>query len=85
MTEVQSSETREITGVARRIVLSKAWQSELDEIRKAEKELTRADDRLAAKRRHAAWMKVDQDYDFVGPEGATRLISLFANRAQLIV
>ncbi|WKD49674.1 DUF899 domain-containing protein [Microbulbifer spongiae] len=85
MTEMQSSETREISGVARRIVSLKAWQEDLREIRKAEKELTLAHDRVAAKRRHSAWMKVDRNYDFAGPEGSATLADLFDGRAQLIV
>lgn len=85
MTELQNSETRDITGVARRIVSRKTWQDELDEIRNAEKELTHAHDRLAAKRRHSAWVKVDRNYDFAGPEGSASLADLFDGRAQLIV
>jgi len=85
MSENIDRQTKTIFGVRRRIVSPEAWREDLADLRKAEKELTRAQDRLAAKRRYAAWVKVDRAYDFAGPEGAATLPELFAGRSQLIV
>lgn len=50
-----------------------------------EKELTRARDALAAKRRRMPWMAVEKDYAFDGPIGRATLLDLFEGRRQLIV
>jgi predicted dithiol-disulfide oxidoreductase (DUF899 family) len=50
-----------------------------------EKELTRARDALAAKRRRMPWQAVDKEYKFIGPEGTARLLDLFDGRRQLVV
>src|SRR5262245_31115927 len=50
-----------------------------------EKQLTRARDALAAKRRRMPWMAVDNDYRFEGPAGPASLADLFDGRRQLIV
>lgn len=74
-----------IAGVERKIASPEIWQEHLDVIRAAEKELTGALDRLAAKRRFAPWVKVERDYAFAGPGGAAKLADLFDGRTQLIV
>lgn len=71
--------------MTRRIVRPGAWQNDLAELRKAEKDLTREQDRLAARRRHLPWVKLDRDYAFEGPDGAASLADLFDGRTQLIV
>lgn len=85
MTDNTMHETTKISGIARRIVTPDAWQIDLADLRKAEKDLTRAQDRLAAKRRSSPWVKVARDYTFIGPEGAATLADLFGGRTQLIV
>lgn len=80
-----AGETTKIAGIDRRIVSSRAWQDHLEDIRAGEKDLTRAHDRLAAKRRFAPWMKVEQAYAFEVPGGAAALPDLFDGRAQLVV
>ncbi|BBM03518.1 DUF899 domain-containing protein [Microbulbifer sp. GL-2] len=85
MIEIQSRKTKQISGVIRHIVSPMAWKDELAKLRKAEKELTHAHDRLAEKRRHSGWVKVDQNYAFTGPEGGRTLAELFDDRTQLIV
>ena len=50
-----------------------------------EKELTRARDAMAAKRRRMPWMAVEKDYGFEGPTGPASLADLFEGRRQLIV
>jgi predicted dithiol-disulfide oxidoreductase (DUF899 family) len=51
----------------------------------AEKELTRARDRLLEERRALPWVKVEKDYVFEGPQGAVSLGDLFGGRDQLFV
>lgn len=67
------------------IVSARAWESALADMLVKEKELTRARDALAAKRRRMPWTPVDKDYRFEGPDGHIGLLDLFAGRRQLIV
>jgi predicted dithiol-disulfide oxidoreductase (DUF899 family) len=50
-----------------------------------EKELTRALDRLAARRRALPLVRIDRDYRFDTERGAERLADLFKGKSQLIV
>jgi predicted dithiol-disulfide oxidoreductase (DUF899 family) len=50
-----------------------------------EKALTRSRDAVNAARRRLPMVAIDKDYRFDGPDGAVRLIDLFARRRQLIV
>ena len=50
-----------------------------------EKEVTRALDALAARRRRMPWMAVEKEYRFEGPNGPATLADLFDGRRQLIV
>jgi predicted dithiol-disulfide oxidoreductase (DUF899 family) len=61
------------------------WQAAWEDMLAKEKELTRARDDLAAQRRRMPWLPVDKDYKFQGPNGAVRLLDLFAGRRQLVV
>jgi predicted dithiol-disulfide oxidoreductase (DUF899 family) len=68
------------------IVSAEKWQEERDELLKREKELTRAMDALAARRRRLPMMKFDNDkYVFDTPDGPKHLLDLFAGRQQLVV
>ncbi|MEQ9545564.1 MAG: DUF899 domain-containing protein [Marinobacter sp.] len=50
-----------------------------------EKELTRAQDALAAERRRLPMVPVEDRFTFTGPEGEVSLVDLFHGRRQLIV
>jgi predicted dithiol-disulfide oxidoreductase (DUF899 family) len=67
------------------IVSPQEWQAALDELLVKEKELTRARDALAARRRRMPRLAVDKDYAFDGPDGPVRLLDLFEGRRQLVV
>ena len=51
------------------IVSPQEWDVARQELLVEEKELTRARDALAAKRRRMPWMAVEKEYRFDGPEG----------------
>jgi predicted dithiol-disulfide oxidoreductase (DUF899 family) len=61
------------------------WEAARQELLVAEKELTRARDALAARRRRMPWLAVEKEYAFDGPQGRVSLLDLFAGRRQLIV
>jgi predicted dithiol-disulfide oxidoreductase (DUF899 family) len=68
-----------------RVVSQEEWDAARDELLAKEKELTRARDALAAKRRRMPWLAVDKEYEFDGPEGKASLLDLFDGRRQLVV
>src|SRR5438093_12236406 len=61
------------------------WELARRQLLVKEKELTRARDGLAAKRRRMPWMAVEKNYQFDGPDGKASLLDLFEGRRQLIV
>ena len=67
------------------IVSPQEWAAAREELLVEEKQLTRARDALAAKRRRMPRMAVEKDYRFEGPDGPVGLLDLFAGRRQLIV
>jgi predicted dithiol-disulfide oxidoreductase (DUF899 family) len=67
------------------IVSSQEWEAARQELLVEEKELTRARDAMAAKRRRMPWLAVEKDYRFEGPVGSASLADLFEGRRQLIV
>jgi predicted dithiol-disulfide oxidoreductase (DUF899 family) len=67
------------------IVTATEWETARKELLVKEKELTRARDALAARRRRMPWMAVENDYTFEGPKGKATLLDLFEGRQQLIV
>ena len=67
------------------IVSPQEWEAARQELLVEEKELTRARDAMAAKRRRMPWMAVEKDYRFEGPTGPASLLDLFDGRRQLIV
>jgi predicted dithiol-disulfide oxidoreductase (DUF899 family) len=67
------------------IVSPEQWQQARDELLAAEKELTRAQDALAARRRRLPMVKFADDYRFDGPTGPKSLSDLFEDRDQLVV
>jgi predicted dithiol-disulfide oxidoreductase (DUF899 family) len=68
-----------------RIVSPQEWEAARQQLLVKEKELTRARDALAAKRRRMPWLAVKKNYKFDGPKGKVSLLDLFEGRRQLIV
>ncbi len=68
-----------------RIGTQEEWQTERDELLKAEKELTRRSDELARKRRELPWVRVEKEYRFETEGGTKTLAQLFDGRSQLLV
>jgi predicted dithiol-disulfide oxidoreductase (DUF899 family) len=67
------------------IVTPEEWEAARQRLLVEEKELTRARDALAAKRRRMPWVEVEKRYAFEGPGGPASLLDLFEGRRQLIV
>ncbi|MFA6289026.1 MAG: DUF899 domain-containing protein [Opitutaceae bacterium] len=67
------------------VVSEDQWLAARRELLRDEKELTRLQDKLAARRRQLPWVKIDKPYVFAGPEGRVTLADLFAGRGQLVV
>jgi predicted dithiol-disulfide oxidoreductase (DUF899 family) len=67
------------------IVSAQEWEAARQELLVKEKELTRARDALAARRRRMPWTPVEKGYAFEGPEGKVSLLDLFDGRRQLII
>jgi predicted dithiol-disulfide oxidoreductase (DUF899 family) len=69
-----------------KVVSAEDWQTERDELLKAEKEATRTLDALAARRRRLPMVRFDTDqYVFDSPTGPKSLLDLFDGRDQLMV
>ena len=66
------------------IVTGPEWQQARDDLLSAEKEATRAQDALAARRRRLPMVKVGE-YEFDTPTGTKSLVDLFEGRDQLVV
>ena len=67
------------------VVDAEEWQAARDDLLREEKDLTRALDRLAARRRRMPMAPVDASYSFVGPDGTKSLLDLFEGLSQLAV
>ncbi len=67
------------------VVSAEEWQQERDDLMVAEKEATRALDRLAARRRRLPMVRFDASYAFEGSDGTRSLLDLFEGRHQLAV
>lgn len=67
------------------IVSPEEWERARQALLVEEKELVRARDAMAAKRRRMPWTAVGKEYRFEGPTGAVSLADLFEGRRQLIV
>ncbi len=67
------------------IVSTEEWAAARSELLVGEKEVMRARDALAARRRRMPWVAVEKPYAFEGPAGKASLLDLFAGRRQLIV
>ncbi|MEU3015927.1 DUF899 domain-containing protein [Nocardiopsis sp. NPDC007018] len=60
------------------------WNKAHEELMAKEKELTRAQDRLAAERRRQPGVRIDAEHGFTGEGGRFSLVDLFEGRRQLI-
>jgi predicted dithiol-disulfide oxidoreductase (DUF899 family) len=67
------------------VVSAEEWDTARQELLVEEKEVTRAKDALAAKRRRMPWAAVEKNYQFDGPNGKVNLLDLFAGRRQLVL
>jgi predicted dithiol-disulfide oxidoreductase (DUF899 family) len=67
------------------IVSEQEWEKARQELLVKEKEVTRAQDALAAERRRMPWLAVKTPYEFDGPDGRASLPDLFLGRRQAIV
>jgi predicted dithiol-disulfide oxidoreductase (DUF899 family) len=67
------------------IVSKQEWEDARQRLLVNEKEVTRAQDALAAERRRMPWLAVTEAYEFDGPDGRMSLLDLFGGRRQLIV
>ncbi|NYE94672.1 putative dithiol-disulfide oxidoreductase (DUF899 family) [Psychromicrobium silvestre] len=65
------------------LVSAQQWQRARDELLVAEKELTRAQDALAARRRRLPMVSFSNHYVFDTPTGPATLLDLFDGREQL--
>jgi predicted dithiol-disulfide oxidoreductase (DUF899 family) len=61
------------------------WEAARDQLLKEEKEITRRNDELAAKRRELPWVPVEQEYSFDTDQGTKSLADLFDGRSQLLI
>jgi predicted dithiol-disulfide oxidoreductase (DUF899 family) len=68
------------------IVSADQWQADRDALLKSEKELTRALDAVAARRRRLPMVEFDNErYVFDTPEGPKHLLDFFGDQQQLVV
>ena len=67
-----------------KVVSADEWQQARNELLTAEKEATRAQDALAARRRRLPMVKFDNGYTFDSPSGPKTLLDLFEGRDQLM-
>jgi predicted dithiol-disulfide oxidoreductase (DUF899 family) len=72
--------TRTPTGVS-----AEEWNAAREQLLVDEKQLTRARDALAAKRRRMPWLAVDKEYVFDTADGKKTLDELFDGRRQLVL
>jgi predicted dithiol-disulfide oxidoreductase (DUF899 family) len=67
------------------VVAHEEWLEARKKHLAAEKELTRARDRLSEARRELPWELVSKEYVFEGPKGRTTLAEMFDGRSQLVI
>ncbi len=67
------------------VVPADQWLAARRALLREEKELTRLQDQVAARRRALPWVRVETDYVFAGPHGPVRLADLFGPHRQLLV
>src|SRR3954449_7471664 len=83
--EKAASERKEIGMDLPEVVSASEWEVAQKAFRAKEKELTRRSDELAAERRRLPRRKVENDYEFEGPQGKVGVAGLFEGRRQLVL
>jgi predicted dithiol-disulfide oxidoreductase (DUF899 family) len=68
-----------------KVVSEIEWRAAHAALLAKEKQLTRAQDALAAERRRLPMVRIEKDYEFAGPTGKVHLVDLFENRRQLLL
>src|SRR5262245_40408080 len=68
-----------------KMVSAEEWQQARDELLKAEKDATRAQDARAAQRRRLPMVTFGDEYAFDTPQRTKTLLDLFEGRNQLVV
>jgi len=81
----RESESKECAMSLPDIVSREQWLAARKQLLAEEKEMTRAHDRLAAKRRMLPMVLIDKEYVFQGPDGPVTLLDMFEERRQLIL
>ncbi len=84
-TSVSENQSHDGASAMPPVVSAEEWQQARDALLSEEKELTRALDRLAARRRRLPAVRLEQDYVFEGPDGSRTLLDLFGEQEQLAV
>jgi predicted dithiol-disulfide oxidoreductase (DUF899 family) len=67
------------------IVSEQDWERAREALLVKEKEVTCAQDVLAAERRRMPWLAIDRKYAFNAPDGRASLLDLFHGRRQLVL
>lgn len=67
------------------VVSADKWLALRRELLRAEKDFTRSQDKMAARRRALPWVKVEKNYTFDSPRGRESFADLFGGQSQLIV
>lgn len=67
------------------IVSREQWLTLRRALLAEEKELSKARDRLSARRRELPWTLVEKPYVFETPRGAQTLVELFGDKSQLVI
>ena len=68
-----------------KVVSQKEWEAALAALRLKEKQATHARDALAAERRRLPRVRIEKEYELLGPRGRTSLAGLFEGRRQLLL
>ena len=84
-TSVSEDRSDDHAPVVPTVVSEEEWQRAREALLVEEKELTRALDRLAARRRRLPAVRIDTTYTFAGPDGPRTLLELFEGQQQLAV
>ena len=67
------------------VVSDAEWLTARKELLQKEKELSRQRDELTRQRQQLPWRKLDQTYEFDGPDGKRSLLDLFGDQSQLLI
>jgi predicted dithiol-disulfide oxidoreductase (DUF899 family) len=83
--DTRSNTNKEITMPQQAVGTREQWEAARAELLEREKELTRLNEDLAAKRRALPWVPVEKEYRFETEAGTRSLAELFDGRSQLVI